>query len=145
VSCSCSVAGSSAVAQDTRHPLRADARHCVARSNVAIHATPCPSFGARNPLRPIGPRGERLRAIARCRVYRLRLHALRLGCRLLAPWLGQSPALYLRSLTQRHPRRPPDDCPMRGGCTVFLAIGRVVAAAPRPSLMSSCLSWAAAR
>lgn len=39
------------------------------------------------------------------------LCTLRLGCRLLAPWLGQSPALYLRSLTQRHPIRLPDDCP----------------------------------
>lgn len=36
---------------------------------------------------------------------------LRIGCRLLAPWLGLRPALYLRSLAQRHPIRPPDDCP----------------------------------
>lgn len=70
---------------------------------------------------------------------------LRLGCRLLAPWLGQSPPLYLRSLTQRHPRRPPATCPTLGGCAVFLAIGRFVAAAPRRCLVGFCLSCAAAR
>ena len=71
--------------------------------------------------------------------------ALRLGCRLLAPWLGLRPALYLRSLTQRHPHRLPAACPTLGGCAVFLAVGRFLAAARRPSLLGSCLSCAAAR
>ena len=70
---------------------------------------------------------------------------LRLGCRLLAPWLGQSPPLYLRSLTQRHPRRQPAACPTLGGCAVFLAIGRFRAAARRPSWLRSCLSCTAVR
>ena len=70
---------------------------------------------------------------------------LRLGCRLLAPWLGQSPPLYLRSLTLRHPRRLPAACPTLGGCAVFLAIGRFVAAAPRRCFVGFCLSCAAAR
>ena len=73
------------------------------------------------------------------------LKPLRLGCRLLAPWLGQSPPLYLRSLTQRHPRRLPAACPTLGGCAVFLAIGRFRAAARRPSLLGSCLSCTAVR
>lgn len=64
---------------------------------------------------------------------------------MLAPWLGLRPALYLRSLTQRHPRRLPATCPTLGGCAVFLAIGRFLAAARRPSLLGSCLSCAAAR
>ena len=70
---------------------------------------------------------------------------LRLGCRLLAPWLGLRPVLYLRSLTLRHPRRPPDDCPPLRGCAVFLAIGRFLAAARRPSLLGSSLSCTAVR
>lgn len=71
--------------------------------------------------------------------------ALRLGCRLLAPWLGLRPVHYLRSLTQRHPRRTPATCPPLGGCAVFLAIGRFVAAAPRQCFVGFCLSCAAAR
>ena len=70
---------------------------------------------------------------------------LRLGCRLLAPWLGQSPPLYLRSLTQRHPRRPPAACPTLGGCALCMAVGRFVAAAPRRCVVGFCLSCAAAR
>ena len=70
---------------------------------------------------------------------------LRLGCRLLAPWLGLRPALYLRSLTQRHPHRPPAACPPLGDYAVFLAIGRFLAAARRPSLLGSSLSCTAVR
>lgn len=49
---------------------------------------------------------------------------LRLGCRLLAPWLGLRPVLYLRSLAQRHPRRLPAACPPLGGCALCMAVGR---------------------
>jgi hypothetical protein len=73
------------------------------------------------------------------------LCALRLGCRLLAPWLGLRPALYLRSLAQRHPLRLPDDCSTLWGYTVLWAFGRCRRSVSSTIVVGFGQSWAAAR